>query len=199
MASNKTSNQTSENQNDNQWPRFLIMEAADQKVPLNLNAFVLKKAIDGMANAELDNVKPMKSGSVFIEVETKQRCKNLLKTTKLLGYLPVKVSPHRTLNSSKFVIKCEELDKMDEEEIKNELQPQGIIAVKRISIRYSLYVLTIKGQTIPKRINIGYLKKETRPYIPNPKDVFNARNLDIPRISVKEKPFVLDVVKEDII
>ena len=61
MASNKTSNQPSENQYDNQWPRFL-MEAADQKVPLNLNAFVLKKAIDGMANAELDNVKPMKSG-----------------------------------------------------------------------------------------------------------------------------------------
>ena len=59
MASNKTSNQTSENQDDNQWPRFLIMEAADQNVPLNLNGFVLKKAIDGMVNAELDNVKPM--------------------------------------------------------------------------------------------------------------------------------------------
>ena len=68
---------------------------------------------------------------VFIEVETKQQCKNLLKTTKLLGYLPVKVSPHKTLNSSKFVIKCEELGKMDEEEIKKELQPQGIIAVKK--------------------------------------------------------------------
>ena len=48
------------------------MEAADQNVPLNLNAFVLKKAIDGMANAELDNVKPMKLGRVFIEEETKQ-------------------------------------------------------------------------------------------------------------------------------
>ena len=44
---------------------------------------------------------------------------------------------------------------MDEEEIKKELQPQGIIAVKRISIRYSLYVLTIKGQNIPNKINIG--------------------------------------------
>ena len=65
MDSNKTSNQTCENQDDNQWPRFLNMEAADQKVPLNLNAFVLKKAIDGMANAELDNVKPMKSGSLY--------------------------------------------------------------------------------------------------------------------------------------
>ena len=71
-----------------------------------------------MATADLDNVKPMKSGSVFIEVETKQQYKNRMKTTKLLGYLPVKVSLHRTLNSPKFVIKCEELDKM-EEEIKN--------------------------------------------------------------------------------
>ena len=150
MVSNKTSNQTYENQDDYQWPRFLIMEAADENVPLNLNAFVFITAIDGMANAELDNVKPMKSGRVFIGVETKQQCKNLLKTTKLLGYLPVKVSPHRTLNSSKFVIKCEELDTMEEDEINKELQPQGIIAVKRISIRYSLYVLTIKGQNIPK-------------------------------------------------
>ena len=37
------------------------MEAADKTIPMDLNAFVLKKAIDGMANAELDNVKPMKS------------------------------------------------------------------------------------------------------------------------------------------
>ena len=64
-----------------------------------------------MVNADLDNVKPMKSGSVFIEVETKHQCKNLLKTTKLLSCLPVKVSPYRT----KFVIKREELDKMEEE------------------------------------------------------------------------------------
>ena len=187
MASKNTSNQTCENENDNQWPRFLIMEAADENVPLNLNAFVLKKAIDGMANAELDNVKPMKSGRVFIEVETRQQCKNLLKTTKLLGYLPVKVSPHRTLNSSKFVIKCEELDKMEEDEIKKELQPQGIIAVKRISIRYSLYVLTIKGQTVPKRINIGYLKKETRPYIPNPQRCFQCQKFGHTKNSCKGK------------
>ena len=129
MASKKSSNQTSENQDDNQWPRFLIMEAADQNVPLNLNAFVLKKAIDGMANAELDNVKPMKSGRVFIEVETKQQCKNL--------------------------------------------QPQGIITVKRISIRYSLYVLTIKGQTIPKRINIGYLKNRNTTVHSQPSKMFS--------------------------
>ena len=74
MASNKTPNHTIENQDDNQWLRFLIMETADQNVSLDLNTFVLKKAIDGMANAEFDNVKPIKSGRVFIEVETKQQC-----------------------------------------------------------------------------------------------------------------------------
>ena len=163
------------------------MEAADKNISLDLNAFVLKKAIKGMANAEQDNVKPMKSGRVFIEVETRQQCKNLLKTTKLLGYLPVKVSPHRTLNSSKFVIKCEELDKMQEEEIKQELQPQGIIDVKRISIRYSLYVLTIKGHNIPKRINIGCLKKETRSYIPNPQRCFQCQKFGHTKNSCKNK------------
>ena len=173
MASNKPTNQTSENQDDNQWARFLIMEAADQDVPLDLNAFVLKKAIDGMANAELDNVKPMKSGWVFIEIETKQQCKNFLKTTKLLGYLPVKVSPHRTLSSSKFVIKCEELDKMDEEQIKKELQPQGVIAVQRISIRYSLYVLTIKGQNIPKKNQYWIPEKRNTNVHSHPSNMFS--------------------------
>ena len=38
------------NQNDNQWPRFLIMEAADKNIPLDLNVLTLKKAVDGMAN-----------------------------------------------------------------------------------------------------------------------------------------------------
>ena len=42
-------------------------------------------------------------------------------------------------------------------------------------------------------------KKKHDHTFPTLKDVFNARNLDIPRIHVKEKPFVLDVVKKDII
>ena len=149
------------NQNDNQWPRFLIMEAADKNIPLNLNVFTLRKAVDGMANGRPKQCKPMKSGSIFIEVEKKHQSKNLLRTTMLMGSIPVKVTPHRTLNSRKFVIKCVELDNIDEEEIKNELERQGIIAVKRISVRYSLYAMTIKGQDIPEKINIGYLKNKT--------------------------------------
>ena len=128
----------------------------------------------------------MKSGSIFIEVEKKHQSKNLLRTKMLMGSIPVKVTPHRTLNSRKFVIKCAELDNIDKEEIKNELEPQGIIAVKRISVRFSLYAMTIKGQNIPEKINIGYLKKKT-PYIPNPQRCFQCQKFGHTKNSCERK------------
>ena len=70
---------------------------------------------------------------------------------------------------------------------KKELQTQRIIAVKRISMCYSLYVLTIKRRNIPKKINIGYLKKETRPYIPNPQRCFQCQKFGHTRNSCKGK------------
>ena len=76
---------------------------------------------------------------------------------------------------------------MEEGDIKEELKPQGIIAVKRISVRYSLYVITIKGQDIPEKINIGYLKKETRPYIPNPQRCFQCQKFWHTKNSCKGK------------
>ena len=61
--------------------------------------------------------KPMRSGSIFIEVEKTSRQKSL-EDNYANGVL-TKVSPHRTLNSRKYVIKCEELDNIKVEEIKN--------------------------------------------------------------------------------
>ena len=71
-----------------------------------------------------------------------------------------------------------------EEEINKE--PQGITAVKRISIRYSLYILTFR-QEILEKINIGYLKKETQPYIPNPQICFHCQKFGHIKNSCKGK------------
>ena len=49
-----------------------------------------------------------------------------------------------------------------------------------------------------KSVMDTWKKKHDRTF-PTLEDVFNARNLDIPRIRVKVKPFVLDVVKKDTI
>ena len=115
------------------WPRFLIMEAADENIPLDMDEFVLKKAIDGMANGVPKKVKRLKSGCIFIIVDQKHQSQNLLRTTKLMNYYPVKVSPHKYLNSTKCVIQSMELNNMEESYIVEELRSQGVIAVKGIS------------------------------------------------------------------
>ena len=163
------------------------MEAADENIPLDLNQFVLKKAVDGMANGEPKKCKYLKSGKVFTEVDTKHQSRNLLRTTMLLNYLPVKVSPHRYLNATKFVIQCRELNNMEEDEIAKELRPQGITAVKRISVRHDLYCLTINGQTFPEKISVGYLKVKTKPYIPNTQRCFQCHQFGHMKTSCKGK------------
>ena len=47
--------------------------------------------------------------------------------------------------------------------------------------------MTIKGQDIPEKINIGYLKKETRPYIPNPQRCFQCQKFGHTKNSCKGK------------
>ena len=107
--------------------------------------------------------------------------------TKLMNYYPVKVSPHKYLNSTKCVIQSRELNNMEESYIVEELRSQGVIAVKRISVRYELYCLTINGQTIPEHIDIGYLKARTRPYIPNPQRCYQCHKFGHTKNSCKGK------------
>ena len=114
------------NPNDN-WPRFLVVEAADGK-RLTDRIFAWHKAILGMGGS-YKSVKLMNDGKqLLVHFENKAYSDNLLRADKLID-VPVKVTPHRTLNSSKCVIGCKELRNMDEEDIKNELESQGVTKV----------------------------------------------------------------------
>ena len=182
------------NQNDNQWPRFLIMEAADKKIPLNLNVFTLKKAVDGMANGVTSHMvnnstqkyvkcKPTKSRQHLNRSREKTPKQKSVEDNYANG-----LYSSQSLTTSDFKLKkiCHKMTRTGQHGRSNKkLKPQGTIAVKRISVRYSLYVMTIKGQDIPEKINIGYLKKETRPYIPNPQRCFLCQKFGHTKISCK--------------
>ena len=83
-------------------------------VTVRFGLLVLKKAIDGMANGVPEKVKHLKSGSISIKVDQKHQSLNLLRTTVLMNYYPVKVSSHKYLNSVKCVIQSRELNNMEE-------------------------------------------------------------------------------------
>ena len=63
------------------------------------SAFAILKGLEGLAG-EPKSVKKLKNGSLLIECATECHSKNLLKA-KTLCNIPINVTPHTTLNSSK--------------------------------------------------------------------------------------------------
>ena len=171
--------------NKDAWPRFLVIEAADddhRPLTERMDVFALHKAIEGMSGP-YESVKPMNNGKqLLVHFENKTYSDLLLYQTKNLIELPVKVTPHRTLNSSRCVISCRELANMTEEDIQEELQEQGVTKVERIKRRRDgqlmptdSYILTINSQNIPSEIKVGFLIRKTKVYIPNPQRCFNCQ------------------------
>jgi len=87
----------------------------------------------------------------------------LLGLTQLAG-VPVKVSPNRSLNTSRGVIRFRDIADCNVEEIVQEHQPQGVTAASIIHVRdgdsrrrTNTVVLTFASPQPPKHITAGYL------------------------------------------
>ena len=83
--------------NDDRWPRFLVVEAADDNhKPLTQRSdiFALNKAIEGMGGPYI-SVKPMNNGKqLLVHFGKKIFSDKLLYRTKELNDIPVKVTEH---------------------------------------------------------------------------------------------------------
>jgi len=122
---------TENNVENSFWPRFLVIEPTDSKRPLSvLSPFVLGKAMRGIVGTA-KAMRQLRTGQILIEVDREGQSKNLLKLTELCT-VPVKVSAHRTLNSSKGVIRSFDLARMNPAELVAELSDQGVISALNI-------------------------------------------------------------------
>ena len=79
------------------------------------------------------SVKPMNNGKqLLVYFGKKVYTDKLLYRTEELNGIPVKITPHRTLNYSRCVIWCMELANLDVEDIQKELESQGVTKVERM-------------------------------------------------------------------
>ena len=92
------------------------------------------------------------------------------------------VSIHKTLNSSRGVIRCRDLADMSEVEIRDELKDQGVAGVNRVTLKKEGKViptntlfLTFGSPELPKEITVGYLKVKVALFVPNPMRCFNCK------------------------
>ena len=165
-------NNKKENDLNIDWPRFLVMQDSvkDSAALKKLSPFAISKGLIGIAG-EPKSVKKTSFG-LLIEVSKKSHADNLLKT-EAFANIPVKVTPHRTLNIVKGVIRCREMSGMSEAEIAKELHDQSVTDVKRIFIHRrqtptDTYILTFSKTELPTAIKVGYMNVKVNPYIPNP-------------------------------
>ena len=160
------------------WPRFLVMESVDENNPLKkLSPFAVAKGIKGIAGEPKD-VKFIRTG-LLIEVTRQTHSDNLLKTTTFVT-IPVRVTAHKSLNTRKGVIRCQELAGLDEEEIQNELASQHVVHVKRIYVDRGkkathTYIMTFEATELPRSIKIGYINARVGVYVPNPLRCFKCQ------------------------
>ena len=106
------------------FPRWLVIEAAEPDHSLSkLSPFALGKALHAQIGT-LKTIKRLQRGDILVETEKPSYSRMLLGLTQLAG-VPVKVSPHRSLNTSRGVIRSRYIAECNVEEIVEELQPQG--------------------------------------------------------------------------
>ena len=114
------------------WPRFLIVSSTVEGALNKLSPFAIQKAIVCLAS-EPKSVKKIKSG-LLIECTTQKHSSCLLQSTVFCN-VPIKVTAHSSLNSSKGVINCRDVEGVSEEEICQNLSSQDVTFVRRIKVR----------------------------------------------------------------
>ncbi|GFW50444.1 uncharacterized protein TNCV_2887491 [Trichonephila clavipes] len=146
----------------------------------SISPFVIQKAPIGIGG-EPKSVKRLRSGDLLIETLSAIQTKSFLQRKTFLNS-PVNIYPHKTLNSCRGIISEPDLLTTTDAEILDGFSGQGVIQVRRITIRRDALIiptkhiiLTFNSPKLPTTIKAGYLNCRIRPYIPNPLRCFKCQ------------------------
>ena len=162
------------------WPRFVVVEGTNPDKPLSkLSPWAIQKGFEGISPS-ITNVKRMgkKSGAYLVECPDEKASKQLLaRNWTIFVDRKVKITPHRTLNSSKGVvtIDVEEIHEHLEEGLKD----QGVTNVHRVSRSgkpTNTYFLTFGTPKPPEFIRIPTIptRFKVRTFVPRPLQCYNC-------------------------
>ncbi|GFW34518.1 RNA-directed DNA polymerase from mobile element jockey [Trichonephila clavipes] len=159
--------------------RFLIISLTNNEMS-KVSPFAIQKALIGIGG-EPKSVKRLRSGDLLIETNSALQTKSFLLAKHFLNS-PVTINPHKTLNSCRGIISETDLLGTPDGEILEGFSSQGVIQVRRITIKKDStriptkhLILTFNSPILPTNIKAGYLNCRIRPYIPNPLRCFKCQ------------------------
>ena len=160
---------------------FWVVQGADPAQPISkMNVFAIEKGFHALLGCDPKNITCLKSGDLLVEVVTGTQANALQKATKL-HKTPIKVSPHKTLNTCKGIVKHPHLKVGSVEEIK-----EGLNSIASDVHRFTTFrdgkkvptgtcVITFKTPKKPETVKIGYLRVPVKTFIPNPLRCFKCQ------------------------
>jgi hypothetical protein len=135
----------------------------------------------------------MRSGGLLVEIDREQQYLNLLSMKSILD-VAVEVSPHKSLNSCKGVVRSPDLAAENEDEALEKLKQQNVTHIQYISInkngtkkKTNTCIITFAGSTIPEFIMIGYVRARVSTYYPSPLRCFNCQRFGHHRAACKHE------------
>ena len=172
------------------FPCFLVVQGTDpQKKLQDQNSDITDRTIRGVTSESV-SIRWM-GAALLVEVAHRAYAHNLLSITQI-GQVPVKVSPHRSLNSRKGVAKFgRAASGMSNEEVKDALNssPRNRdipfvaeafrVVVSRNNERRptGTFFLTFQGTSLPQKIRLGFEQFDVDPYIPSPRRCFKCQRV----------------------
>ena len=137
-----------------------------------LSPFAIHKGVKGIAEDNI-TIERQFSDDIYLTCSKKSLSNNLLKYVLFGNVAPVVVTQHKSLNTSKGVIRNWELARTNPEEIKGNVP--SIIDVQRITVKINnmevktnTLILTFNSPKIPESLKICYLNIPVSQYVPNP-------------------------------
>ncbi|GFX44407.1 uncharacterized protein TNCV_1394281 [Trichonephila clavipes] len=159
--------------------RFLVLSLPNNDT-MKKSPFAIHKALIGIGG-EPKSVKRLRSGDLLIETSSALQTKSIFFVKTFLNS-PLTISPQKSLNTSGGVIFELDLLSTPEAEIFDGFSDQGVIQVRRITIKKDNtiiptkhLILTFNSSKLPTTIKAGYLNCKIRPYIPNPLRCFKCQ------------------------
>ena len=149
------------------------MTSSDEGKTLNtLSPFAIHKGVNGIAGGDV-TIKRQFNGDIYLTCSKKSKSDNLLKCVLFGNIAPVVVTPHRSLNSSKGVVRNWEIARTDPDEIKENvpmITDVHRIVVKRnnLEVKTNTLILTFNTPKIPDSLKICYFNIPVSQYVPNP-------------------------------
>lgn len=167
-------------EDESTFPSYLVAASVDDQ-PINLSIFGIQKLLS-CAIGDIKSAKKLRNGTVLIEVRNKHQANAALKMTNWVSQ-PVKVTPHRSLNTSRGIIRCRDFRDCDDAEVLNALSSQGVTSAKRLMTKRNnaleptnTFVLIFGLPTPPKSLKAAYMRLDVEAYVPNPLRCYNCQH-----------------------